>query len=294
MSRENTPTDNSVAERFMRTFKQHQIYGKNIYQTIEEAILSDPEFKSYKSVFNLFVKSINRTPNSKSFLKSPKRHDMDVSTASIFMEQPLHPKAFSERFGADFRRNLITDYKNENVKIIKLLEEFAARKAQVVNKTPFDNNNRFEDNLALELIESHLKELYSLIQSNQYIIQQSVEKSVENFVEPVNENIDDLREQFLDEMETLNRKLDTLLPKKRNKCQIQPLRYPVYTNLFPIFLSNAGESFSKRQDLKRAQIRIAYNILYHTGLRINEIRHLQQKDIRTAIDAAQYIFNLYL
>ena len=71
-------------------------------------------------------------------------------------------------------------------------------------------------------------------------------------------------------METLNRKLDILLPKKRNERQIQPLRDPVDINLFPIFLSNAGESFSKIQDLKGAQIRTAYKILYHTGLRINE------------------------
>lgn len=34
MSRENTPTDNAVAERFMKTFKNHRIYGA----TIEEEL----------------------------------------------------------------------------------------------------------------------------------------------------------------------------------------------------------------------------------------------------------------
>ena len=35
-------------------------------------------------------------------------------------------------------------------------------------------------------------------------------------------------------------------------------------------------------------MRITYTILYHCGLRINEIRHLNQQDILTAIDAAQF------
>jgi len=40
--------------------------------------------------------------------------------------------------------------------------------------------------------------------------------------------------------------------------------------------------------LGRAQLRITYTILYHCGLRINEIRHLNQKDLGTAIDVAQF------
>lgn len=38
----------------------------------------------------------------------------------------------------------------------------------------------------------------------------------------------------------------------------------------------------------RAQLRITYTILYHCGLRINEIRHLNQKDFQLAIEAAQF------
>ena len=41
MSRDNTPTDNAVAERFMRTFKEHKINGKIIEQSIQEAVISN-------------------------------------------------------------------------------------------------------------------------------------------------------------------------------------------------------------------------------------------------------------
>lgn len=35
MPRENTPTDNAVAERFMRTFKKHLINGKTFEQATQ-------------------------------------------------------------------------------------------------------------------------------------------------------------------------------------------------------------------------------------------------------------------
>ncbi len=66
-------------------------------------------------------------------------------------------KAFSEHFGTDARCEEILKYKSES-----LLEEFAAQKAEIVDKTPFD---KFEGNVALELVDRHLNELYSLMQN---------------------------------------------------------------------------------------------------------------------------------
>ena len=106
--------------------------------------------------------------------------------------------------------------------------------------------------------------------------------------ENINQNVDELREQFLDEMEVLNKKIDILLPKIKKQREIKPLRDPVDINFFQIFLTDAGNSFKYTKDLKRAQLRITYTILYHCGLRINEIRHLTQQGIFTAIDAAQF------
>jgi integrase/transposase InsO family protein len=283
MSRENTPTDNGVAERFMRTFKGHQIDGKIIEQAIQETILLDTisESKSYRTIVNSYVESINKKPNRKSFLKGPERYDMDVSSASTFMREPLYPKAFSEHFGVDLRREEIYKYKSENLKIVSLLEEFATQKSEIVDKTPFD---KFDGSLALELIDRRLKELYRLIQDNELTIR----KSVGEAIEPVNENIAEFQEQFLDEMDGLNKKVDMLLPKVKKDRQVELLRDPIDINLFPIFLVNAGNSSQRRQDLRKAQLRITYTILYYCGLRINEIRHLNKKDLETAIAAAQF------
>ncbi len=67
-------------------------------------------------------------------------------------------------------------------------------------------------------------------------------------------------------MEILNKKIDRLLPKVKKDRQTQPLRDPVDNDLFPIFIANAGNVFQRRKDLKRAQIRIVYTILYYCWL----------------------------
>jgi transposase InsO family protein len=52
MARENTPTDNAVAERFMRTFKEHSINGKTLQEFIFDELKLYGEVKSYRKVIN--------------------------------------------------------------------------------------------------------------------------------------------------------------------------------------------------------------------------------------------------
>ena len=65
MSRENTPTDNAVAERFMRNFKEHLIDGSNLQET-----LTNSEFKFRNSIIRKFVIKLNQTPNKKTDFKA--------------------------------------------------------------------------------------------------------------------------------------------------------------------------------------------------------------------------------
>lgn len=154
------------------------------------------------------------------------------------MLKPNHPKAFSKRYGQDPRRKEILSYKSEAYEVVSVLEEYAAKKAKLVNNTPFDN---FENNLALELIDKHLTELYDLLKSNPLIIQ----KYVESAIEPTNEILQKLQDEVREEMEILNKKIDQLLPKVKKDRQTQLLREPVNNNLFLIFMANAGNSFKR-------------------------------------------------
>jgi len=67
-----------------------------------------------------------------------------------------------------------------------------------------------------------------------------------------------------------------------------PLRDPINRDLFPLFLANAGSKAVRQKDLKQSQLRLAYTLLYFTGLRINEIRKITEKQILDAISSAQF------
>ena len=60
-------------------------------------------------------------------------------------------------------------------------------------------------------------------------------------------------------------------------------RDPVHTELFDVFKVAAGNQSKYKHDLKSAQLTIAYTILFYIGLRVNEIRSFQEKDIQNAI-----------
>jgi hypothetical protein len=80
---------------------------------------------------------------------------LKAKIASTLMRDPKHPKAFSTpyRGNPDPHMSETDEYKSQNYQIIKILDEIATKKAEVVNNTPFDG---FEDNLALEVIRHHL------------------------------------------------------------------------------------------------------------------------------------------
>ena len=271
MSRENTPTDNSVSERFMRTFKKHKIYGQTIEECLCTEMAIDQNFNRYRTYLNKYVKSLNNNPNKKS-ITSPKRADRDVTAAALLMSGPKYPKAFSKHIGPDFRLEHVENFKVENKKVIGILEELAAKKAEVVDSTPFD----FENDLALKIIDKRISELYDLILSNPTITRQYVEEALE----PIEDTLDELKENVQDIK-------DVVVKEKKAGRHVLPLRDPLNGDLFPIFFTNAGSQAIRQKDLRRCQLRIAFTLLYHTGLRINEIRNLTQKEIFDGIAASQ-------
>lgn len=206
MSRENTPTDNAVVERFMRTFKDHLIDGVKLQEA-----LFNCEFKSCKTIRRKYVENLNRTPNNQTAQKGSGIANNRVTVASMLMRDT---KAFSKYLEGDPRSDQIIKYKQQNNAVGSILDEIAARKAEIVNETPFDN---FDDNLMIKVIGEPIKALYDLIQQNPEVIREYVEKAVE----PIN-----------DSLEELHFKIDQLLPKDRKQREIQPLRDPIDFNLY--------------------------------------------------------------
>lgn len=160
------------------------------------------------------------------------------------MSEPPYPQAKSEHISKDFRLEEVQKFKAESKKVSTILAEIAAKKAELVNKTPFDDS--CEDSLALQPINRRLEEIYSIIQKNS----DTTRAYVLEAIEPVESTL-----------ETLHQKVNKLLPKDKKNREVLPLRDPIDLNLFPIFLTNAGNQATRRKDLKQSQLRIAYTLL---------------------------------
>nr|YP_009686230.1 hypothetical protein [Halamphora calidilacuna]QDR25064.1 hypothetical protein [Halamphora calidilacuna] len=146
MSRANKTKDNAVVEGLIRTLKEQKINNRTLQEELFHQIEINSKFKAYRKVFNLYLRSLNFKPNKKSFPKSPEQDDLDTSMASMLMIDPIYSKAFSEQFGSDFRRDHIDHFKNESKAVVSILDEIAAKRSKIVDKTPFDT---YDDNLAL-------------------------------------------------------------------------------------------------------------------------------------------------
>ena len=188
----------------------------------------------------------------------------------MLMTEPIYPKAFSEHFGDDFRRDEINKFQKENSKVVDILAEIATKKAELVDKTPFDN---FEDNIAVQIFQERMDELCSLISQHSELTREYVELAIE----PVEIGVQELNDKF-----------DSVYFKPKKNRRVEPLRDPVRQDLFPLFFTNAGNCFKRQKELKWAQLRFAYTILYHVGLRVNEMRFFTQEDIQKAIKSAQF------
>lgn len=268
MSRLNTPTDNAVMERFWRTLKNHRIYGTTIEEDLTNSLATIPNFSGYRACLNKYAKSINSTPSKKATYE-PQKVDKSTSGAALLIHKPNFFKAQSQHVAEDPRLHDVENYKAENKKVVTVLKEIAAKKAELVEQTPFDN---YEDKLILEVIDNKLEEIYAIIQSDSQMTREYVSQSIE----PVENSLDKLHE-----------KVDKLLTKNRKNREVLPLRDPIDRNLFPIFFTNAGSQCKRQPDLKQAQLRVAYTILYHTGLRVNEIRSLTEEQISRASKTSQ-------
>ena len=168
-----------------------------------------------------------------------------------------------------FKVDEVEKSKTKNIKVIGSLAKLTLRKVELAYKTPFDN---FENDIALQVIDNRLNEIYNIIQNNPQATRQYVEEAIE----PIE-----------DSLSQLHNKVDQLISKSKKYKDTLPLRNSIDMNLFPIFFTNAGSKAIRHQDLKQAQLRVAYALLYYIGLRINEIREIKYTQILDAIISSQ-------
>ena len=155
-----------------------------------------------------------------------------------------------------------------NSLLIKHLNDIGTKYAELVDETPFDERIQ----LTNSVLQNQIEVLTDLIENNSVITREYIKTTLY----PIKIGI-----------EELNSKMDLLLPKEKKVYAIQKLRDPIDNKLFPIFIGAAGSLVKYNKELRRSQLRICYSILFHVGLRINELREIKFKDISDAIETSQ-------
>jgi integrase len=162
----------------------------------------------------------------------------------------------------------VKKFQQANYQVTKHLNDIGTKYAELVNETPFDKSIE----LTNRLLQDQIKVLTDLIENNSGITREYIKVTLS----PIERGIIEL-----------NSKMDLLLPKEKKVYDTQKLRDPIDNKLFPIFLVAAGSLVKYNKELRRSQLRICYSILFHVGLRLNELREIKFKDISDAIETSQ-------
>lgn len=94
----------------------------------------------------------------------------------MLMRDATYSKAFSKHISPDdFRREHINKFRLENQEITMILEQIAAWKSELVEKTPYD---LYENKIAIEMITKGLQSIYNLIESNPELTREYLEEAI--------------------------------------------------------------------------------------------------------------------
>lgn len=91
----------------------------------------------------------------------------------------------------------------------------------------------------------------------------------------------------------VNEKVDRLLPNEKRKSTPVALRDPIPKKTFHLLMCNAGSKASYQKRIRESQLKIAYTLLFHLGLRLNEIRTIKLKTILEAMRTSELKVTLF-
>ena len=164
-----------------------------------------------------------------------------------------------------------TDKKN---KVMLQVQSLETRYAELVSMTPFDKLIRDEES-EIESCRKDLATLKELIIKNNV----NVEKLVNLHSAQLNERFNNIESTI----NTINGNVEKLLPNEKQKSNPVPLRDPITEEIFNVLLFNAGSLAVNKKNVRQAQLKIAYTLLYYLGLRLNELRTLKLTGIEDGI-----------
>lgn len=271
-----SPKNNAVMERFVRTFKGLKISNETIFEYIERISENTEQYidiKKLRIVFQKFVDFYNQEKQTKKAPKGANRSVRIFEEGKEFLKEPMFNQGYSAySMEKDERRIEIDKYKLELIDVWTEINEALPNNISFIEAKPILLSK-------LRTIEDKIDEQSNMTFSIKVDTTDLAEgqKLTMTAIGQVAMAIETLRE----EVQGLKNKRKQ---KKENKRQ---LRDPIYKNHYEFFMVGAGQGLRKLKNIRSAQIRIVYTILYYLGLRLNETKLLTKYDLLLAIETGE-------
>jgi putative transposase len=235
---------NQVIERFNRTFKSHKMGGYTLQEVLEVGL-------DHKKTTIQYIHSLNNTPNSKTNGLSPNQYDLNTRALDIAHPTPKY-SGYSPHIGTDLRTEAIKGSDHLKEIIFQYLDPNTTSEFKGISK---------EASAKIAILIRYFEEKFSQVLSGQHELKEGQHELKEG------------QQEILDAVTKKPKKEVTKLPLR--DCMTHPL--------FSAFYLIAADTRVRRKDIAKTQVRLAYTILFYTGMRINEARHLTVEDIEDAI-----------
>lgn len=289
-----SPTHNAVVERFIRTFKglkfssnEFEIDNQNIEGFLTK-YLKNEEFQINKKIKMDFIrkvllKYVDFYNKEKKTLKAPQGAIINnhiFNETKDFLTEPKYIQSYSLHSAIhDKRRDEIENYKSQLITVWNEISE------------ALPDNISFSEAKPILLIK--LRTIESKI-DNQYILSLDTKRDTEDLIDGQQNLIEGQKltmtaiGQVGVAIKELQLEIQQLKQKKKIKVEKIQLRDPIYENNYEIFMNGAGLSIVKKlKNVRVAQLKIIYTLLFFLGLRINEIKSLTKNDLILAIETAE-------
>jgi len=275
--------ENNVIERYNKTLKYIKCLPskvKNKKINLVEAIQELDNEQTLEADLNKFLEILKtwleNIKNSKTIpgISALEQHQLSIATNPFFDQNASNPRAHSA-YLLPFQHNLeLLNDLHLKKDLHTLLQDFFKLHSDNNQLTVRDMTELFTW-IMIKVNESQTRDLKVIIEKQG---QQTVQQ-IQQTSEKTNEKIDKQNKIF-------GSKLDLLLERDKSGVQTHKPRIPLkYLSLQAYYdcIRHCGLTAERQPELRRAQFRVIFTILFFFGTRINEIRTITYEQIQTAI-----------
>jgi integrase len=275
------------------------------FQCVDRNFLKSKAFRNFLNEFSTLkvpatinFSDIEINSIKEEFLKNFQNYKLnDKTVEQEITARTKHCTTFKSKSGLSIK--ILSEYikiwnksKNslETKSLSSALESLEQKSAEIVEQTPFDAT--VKERLDIKKVQAKFEDLKTLIERTDLIQREGMIYMAQNLGKEF-VAIRQEQKKIVENVKEIKNDVKKLIPKDKKRHTPRPLRDPISRGIFEIFLFNAGSNSMYQKEIKTSQLKIAYTLLYHLGLRLNELRFVSLDNIFQSMKGSQFRITLY-